>query len=88
MVRILSMKDRMKDLVANVLGFHRKEQPDLSRLRAITAAQIPMSQLSEVEICDVRQGNETVFWRANYRARSYNCHSDALFQYVTVTRVG
>jgi hypothetical protein len=82
------MKERMKSLFANVLGFPRKEDTDIGKLRALTAAQIPMAEPTEVEISDVRRGNETVFWRAKYRARNYNCHADGLFLDVTVTRVG
>lgn len=82
------MKERMKSLFANVLGFPRREDTDIAKLRGLTAAQIPMAEPTEVEISDVRRGNETVFWRARYRARIYNCHADGLFLDVTVTRVG
>lgn len=83
-----AMKERMKSLFANILSFPRREAPDVARLREITAAQIPMAEAAEVEISDVRRGNETLFWRATYRARSYHCHADGLFLRVTVTRAG
>lgn len=78
----------MKSLFANVLGFPRRDKADIAKLRALTAAQIPMAEPTEVEISDVRRGNETVFWRAKHRTRSYNCHADGLFLDVTVIRVG
>ena len=78
----------MKSLFANVLGFSRKGEPDVARLRVVTAAQIPMAEPAEVEVSEVRRGNETVFWRARCRGRCYHCHSDGSFLDVTVTRVG
>ncbi len=85
---ILSMRERIKTVLANVLGFSRRNEPDVARLRAVTAAQIPLAAPGEVEISEVRCGNETVFWRARCRGRCYHCHSGGSFCDVTVTRVG
>lgn len=82
------MRDGIKSLLANVLGFSRKDEPDVARLRAVTAAQIPLATPAEVEISEVRRGNETIFWRALCRGRCYHCHSGGSFCDVTVTRVG
>lgn len=88
MLLLLPMKECMKSLFANILSFPRREEPDVVRLREITAAQIPMADPAEVEISDVRRGNETLFWKAGYRTRSYRCHADGSFLRVTVTRAG
>jgi len=78
----------MKSLFANVLGFARRDTPDLARLRLVTAAQIPGAEAAEVEISEVRCGNETVSWRARYRSRCYHCHSGGACVDAMVTRVG
>ncbi|WP_153811280.1 hypothetical protein [Terrimicrobium sacchariphilum] len=78
----------MKSLFANVLGFARRSTPDSARLRVVTAAQIPGAEPAEVEITEVRCGNETVSWRAMYRSRYYHCHSDGECAAAMVTRVG
>ena len=82
------MKERIKGYFRSVLGLSRRDSPDIAKLKAITAAQIPLADASEVEIRDVMCGNETISWRATYRKRHFRGHADGLFLRVILTRVG
>lgn len=82
------MMERLLSLLAKILGFARQDAPDLARLREVTAAQIPGAVPDEVEISEVRCGNESMFWRARYGTRCYHCHAVGACSEAMVTRVG
>jgi hypothetical protein len=82
------MKLRIKSVIEKAFGFSSREYSDVTKLRGITAAQIPLSEPSEIEIQDVRRGIQTISWRASYRGKNYSGHADGLFLQVTFTRIG